>query len=349
MAQFNIEDLSINPEEASQIAELIIERALVQGALSDVHDIVTGITHKKQIPFAGRMQDGLKKSTGCVPNAAQGITMTEKFWEPEMYDARWTHCAKDLDSLLKIFKKAQKINPDFYDRIDSEELGILYAFIDKMMIEVLPEKVWFSDKDADVIANGGVFSAGTDLDYYNVINGIFKEIFADALIPKVAITKNAGATYTAQELAEDDAYNTFKAMVKKADSRLLEDGSAFILCTRSMAENYSDTLREKTLGAGFIEVTENGKTTYKFDGYPIVVKHEWDRFIKAHQNNGTVLNLPHRAIMTVKENIPVGTTSTDDFETLDSFYDRTLKSNIIDAALSLDAKHLESYMTCVAY
>lgn len=344
------EDLTLNPQEATEIGQLIIERAFENGPLSEVHEIVTGIQMKQQIPFAGKIADSLKKASGCTPNAGSGVELTEKFWDPEIYDSRWTHCAADMDKLLKLFRRAQRINPDFYDQIDSEAMGLIYALIDTMLMETLPLKVWFSDKAAETFADGGVFTNGTDLDLYNVIDGLWKQIFAEATSAnRVTISKNAGANYAAQALAADEAVTIMTAMRNIADSRLISDPTAQILVTRTLADNYRDTLRTKTLGAGFLEVVEGGKVQLFFDGIPVRIMYEWDRFINAYQNNGTKRNLPHRAVLTTPANIPVGTLATEDMETLDSFYDRTLKSNIVDVAFSLDAKMLENYMVCSAY
>lgn len=346
----NTEDLTLNPQEAQEIGQLIIERAFVQGPLSDVHEIVTGIQMKTQIPFAGKIADSLKKSTGCTPNTGTGVSLTEKYWDPEVYDSRWTHCAADMDKLLKLFRRAQRMNPDFYDQIDSQAMGVIYALIDTMLMETLPIKVWFSDKAAETFADGGVFTNGTDLDLYNVIDGLWKQIFAEAdSTNRVTITQNGGANYAAQALPADAALGYLTAVVNLADSRLVADPEAEILVTRSIADNYRNTLRNKTIGAGFLEVVEGGKTQLFFDGRPLKVMYEWDRFIQASQNNGTKWNLPHRIVMTTPANIPVGTLASEDMETLDSFYDRTFKSNIIDVVFSLDAKMLEKYMMCVAY
>lgn len=345
----DISGLSLNTEEAQEIGKLIIEKAFVQGTLASVHDIETGVQHDMQIPFAGQIADSLKAASGCTPNAGSGIVMTQKVWSPKIYDSRWEHCAADLNKLFKLFQKAQRINPDFYDRISSQEMGMIYALIEQMITTNLPNKVWFSDTAADDVDGSGVFTSGTDLDLWNVIDGLFKQIFADANIPTVSIAKNVGASYALQALAADDAVATLTSMVNAADSRLLEDATAQILVTRSLADNYRDTLRTKTLGAGFIEVTENGKPELYFDGYKVVVMHEWDRTIRAHQDNATKWNLPHRAVFTVPANIPVATLSESDLSTLDSFYDQYRKSNIVDVAFSLDAKHLESYMTVAAY
>jgi hypothetical protein len=347
----NIEDLTLNPEEAHEIGQLIIERAFTQGPLSDDHAIETGITMKQQIPFAGRIADSMKKADGCTPNEGSGVTLSEKFWDPEIFDSRWKHCAADLDKLFKLFKKAQRINPDFYDQIDSEAMGLIYALIDNMLAETLPYKAWFSDKAADYIADGGNFKAGTDLDLYNVIDGLWKQIFAEAVsgTNHVAITQNAGASYVLQALGTDAALGYLTAVMTLADSRLLEDPSAKFLVTRSVADNYRNTLRTKNLGAGFLEVVEGGRPRLFFDGFEVKVRNDWDRFIDANQNNGTKRVIPHRIVFTTPDNIPVGTLSTDDLSTLDSFYDRTLKSNIVDVAFSLDAKMLEDYMIVSAY
>ena len=345
----DISALTLNTEEAKEIASLIIEKELVQGDLSEIHDIETGVLHDMQIPFAGRLADSLKAASGCTPNTGTGIAMTEKTWNPKIYDSRWIHCAADLNKLFKLFQKAQRMNPDFYDRIDSQEMGVIYSLIAQMLKETLPLKVWFSDTAADDVSGSGVFTSGTDLALWNVIDGLFKQIFADANIPRVTIAKNAGASYAAQVLDADEAYGIFEEMVNAADSRLIEDPTAKILATRSMVDNYRNTLRNKTLNAGFMEVTEGGKRTLFFDSYEVVTMHEWDRTIKADQNTGTAYYRPNRSVFTTPSNIPVATLSTDDLTTLDSFYDRTLKSNIVDVAFSLDAKHLESYMTVAAY
>lgn len=347
-----VSGLTINPEEAQEIGALVIEKSFVQGAMSECHSMETGIYHKMQIPFMGQMADSLKKVSGCTPNTGTGISLTEKFWEPETFDSRWEHCATDLNKLLKLFAKAQKVNPDVFDRTSSQELGVIFALIDQMIQTVLPTKVWFSDKVGALIAGGGKFKAGTDIALYNVIDGLWKQIFTEVASGDAnysAITENAGASYAAQVLPVDGALAYLTKAVEIADSRLLQDAGAQILVTRSIADNYRNTLRTKTLGAGFLEVVEGGKTQLLFDGYKVVVKHEWDRDIKALFDTGAKLDKPHRILFTTPENIPVATLSESDLTNLESFYDQYRKTNVIDVAFSLDTKHLEDYMTVALY
>jgi len=348
----DITALTLNPEEASDIAQLIIEREFVNGVLSQNHDINTGILYKTQIPFAGKLSDAVKKSVGCTPNAGGAVALTQKYWDPEIFDVRFTHCAADLNKLFKLFQKEQRINPDYFDKQGSPEMGMIYSLISQMLRETLPIKVWFSDIAADEVFGGGVLKNGTDIDLYNVFDGLFKQLFAaitSGSTYHVDIAKNDGTSYALQALAADDAFNTLLAMRNKADERLLEDPNAKFYVTRSLADNYRDSLRTKTLTNGYTDITEDGKPILMFDGIPVEVMYVWDRHIKAIQDNGTKWNIPHRALLTTPENIPVGTVAESDFETLDSFYDRTLKANITDIAFSLDAKFLENYMAIFAY
>lgn len=355
MAQIllDVSQLTLNPEEAREISQLIIEKGLLDGNLAKNHDIVTGIDHMMQIPFAGQLQDSLKKSTGCTPNQGGVAIFSEKFWEPVLFDVRYTHCQAEMNNLLKLFQRASKINPDFYDKIDSQELGVIYALISQMLNDVIPTKVWFSDKNAQPYNNGGVFTNGVDIALYNTFYGLWAQIFKAVSVGEITaftpINESAYSGYQNQVLGVDAAFNYLSEVYNKADSRLLTDAGLKFQVTRSIADNYRNTIRNKNLGAGFLEVVSNGVPQLLFDGIPVEIRYDWDRDIKALQDDGTSLHLPHRIVLTTNSNIPVGTMSTDDLQTLDSFYDRTLKANIIDVAFTLDAKLLENYMISVAY
>lgn len=352
MALIDATALTLNPREAETVSAVIFERIFNDSDLSEYHEIETGIDMKTQIVFAGRIGLLGRASTGCTPNDEGGFALSQKYWDPAREDFRLKHCAADMPALLKLFKKAQKMNPDFYDRVGSEEFGVIISAVENAMLENLHRKIWFSDTAAALASGGGVFKAGTNLAYWNTFNGLFKQIFADVsatTTPRVTISANAGASYTAQALAADTAVTILGDMYAAADERLLASGDAFFLVTRSIADNYRATLRNKTLGSGFIEVTENGRPRLYFEGIEVITRFDWDRWIKGCQDNGTKWNLPHRAILTTKANIPVGTLSTEDLGKLDVFYDRTLKTNIMDAVYTIDAKHLEPYMTVAAY
>ncbi|MBF00614.1 hypothetical protein [Flavobacterium coralii] len=352
MGLINADALTLNAREAETVSEVIFERVFNDSDLAEYHEIETGIDVKTQIAFAERLGLLGKKSEGCSPNEADGFAMTEKFWTPVMEDFRLKHCQNDMPALLKLFRKSQRINPDFFDMVGTQELGVIISAVETALLENIHRKVWFNDTAAATVANSGVFTNGTDLDYFNSFNGLFKQIFAEVPTTAanyVAIEANAGTGYATQVLEEDAALAIFEQMVTKADERLVSADDAFILASRSLADNYRATLRNKNLGSGFLEVVEEGRPKLYFDGIEVKVRYDWDRYIKTYQDNGTKHHLPHRAVLTTKSNIPVGTLSEDDLTKLDVFYDKVSKQNIMDAAYTIDAKHLESYMTVAAY
>lgn len=352
MGLINADALTLNAREAETVSEVIFERVFNDSDLAEYHEIETGIDVKTQIAFAERLGLLGKKSEGCSPNEADGFAMTEKFWTPVMEDFRLKHCQNDMPALLKLFRKSQRINPDFFDMVGTQELGVIISAVETALLENIHRKVWFNDTAAATVANSGVFTNGTDLDYFNSFNGLFKQIFAEVQTTAanyVAIEANAGTGYATQVLEEDAALAIFEQMVTKADERLVSADDAFILASRSLADNYRATLRNKNLGSGFLEVVEEGRPRLYFDGIEVKVRYDWDRYIKTYQDNGTKHHLPHRAVLTTKSNIPVGTLSEDDLTKLDVFYDKVSKQNIMDAAYTIDAKHLESYMTVAAY
>lgn len=352
MALINAENLTLNPREAETVSEVIFKRIYNDSDLAEYHEMETGIDVKTQIAFAGRLGLLGKKTTGCTPNEAGGFELTEKYWTPVLEDFRLKHCQADMPALLKLFRKSQRINPDFFDAVGTQEFGVIISAVEVAMLENMHRKIWFNDTTAKTIADSGVFTNGTDLGYFNSFDGLFKQIFIEVpsnAANRIAISANAGTNYAGQALAEDAALAIFEKMVTAADERLVSAEDSFILATRSLADNYRATLRNKNLGSGFLEVVEEGRPKLYFDGIEVKVRYDWDRYIKTYQDNGTKWNLPHRAVFTTKSNIPVGTLSEEDLTKLDVFYDKTLKTNIMDAAYTLDAKHLEAYMTVAAY
>ena len=74
-----------------------------------------------------------------------------------------------------------------------------------------------------------------------------------------------------------------------------------------------------------------------------------DRIIRAYENDGTVYNLPHRAILMVKSNMQIGTEDLSTLSEVDVFYDKKEKKNYVDTEYLIDAKIIEDYLIQAAY
>ena len=71
-----------------------------------------------------------------------------------------------------------------------------------------------------------------------------------------------------------------------------------------------------------LDVTEyNGTLVYRVS--------IWDRFIQKYQNNGTKLNLPHRAVFGSPKQLFVGTPANQIMSDLDIWFDRKERVNYL--------------------
>ncbi len=350
--KIDVSGLTLNTKEAEMLSMLISERVFVQTPLAQVHDIQTGVQMAQQIVFVDNLDVGGEALTNCTPAEQDGLTMTEKAWAPALIAGRFSHCANDLNVLLKIFKKAQRVEPDFYDRIDSEEMGLLMAKIIDALRVSISAKVWLGDLTAAVQAGGNFTIVDFNVGLWNQIEGLWEQIFTEvaaSTLERYTISENANATYVLQVLAAGKSETILRAMYENADPRLLGAVDAQILVTRSIWDNMLTFIESKQYNGGIISRLEGGQQTMDYRGIPVIKMPEWDRTIRKYQDDLTVHYLPHRAIMTTPSNIPIATLSEGDLQNLESFYDKKDKTNYVDYGYYLDAKFGEGYMASVAY
>lgn len=145
---YNLDSFTMNADEAKEVSKAVFEYVLESGELSEHHDIHTGIQWDTQIPFIGTLGLVGKEILNCKP-AANGnkIPLSEKKWTPKLIGDRFEHCATDVDPLFKLFGKVKKINPEFFNRIDSAELGVVLMRIAEAMKEMVNRYVWFAETD----------------------------------------------------------------------------------------------------------------------------------------------------------------------------------------------------------
>ncbi|SNA77319.1 hypothetical protein [Flavobacterium psychrophilum] len=358
MNLLNVDALTLNAVEATELSKFIFSTLLETGDLAKYHDIQTGIFYKEQIPFVGTLGLVGKKSTGCTPKTNDGtVTFTEKFWTPEMIEDRFKNCAKDANRLFKAFKRKQKINPEFFNNIGSEEEGVIFTLIEGALRTMINRKIWFDDRTIRNVSAGGYLKNEIDADYFNVIDGLWKQIISiDIPVGSknhIQITQNSAATYVLQDaLPNDFAIKLFRDMWNQSDSRLkqaIAGGEKLNLhVTPRIAQNWADYKEDKSL-VFTLGNAENGGLLDLYRNIEIVTRYDWESSIEAYFDNGTKYHLPHRALMTVPTNIPIGTVSLEDLKNLESFYDPLGKQNVTDFAFMLDAKFLQPFMAVAAY
>jgi hypothetical protein len=350
-----LEDLTLNAAEAQSLSECVQEQLYSKPELTAVHEVITGVEMDRYIPILGKYGIiGKVDPSSCSTNSETGqIPVSEKSWTPKLISGRLSHCQADLPNLLKFWKKSAQTNPGYWETIDNE----MMAFINDRLVDALLESIFriteFGDTAAEVVGSGGYLTAGTTKTYFNMLNGMWKQIFTDqagsALSYRYTITENAADNKLEQvTLASDTALKIFRDLYENADSRIFEGNSPVFQVTKSIADNWESYLEDKSI-IFTLDRTEKGATKFQYRGIPIIVRNDWTRTIRAYHDLGDTYYLPHRAILTDTANIPIGTSDSESLYKLDSWYERKDKTHYIDFAYKIDQKNLQEELLAVAY
>lgn len=367
MSLFNTSDLTLDREDIKTLAEAILSKYYEKPGIGDFHTLVPGIVHDKQLAIIG-LFDGLsgKAKTGCgmTPNDGE-IRSIDKTWTPKRIGDRFDQCADDLIQTFFVWGLKSGVNKE---DLTGTEFAI---FLEERIADVMGDGVfrhtWFGDTAAANYNSSpaGEITNGTDLGYFNVIDGLFKQMFAivagDSTRKTTGptenlATKNAKATYVLQKFNDTDTTaqlvtKVLDTMVTDADERLASSSDVPIfIVTKSVADQYK---RERKFAFPAIDMAyeriENGILLLKSDGYNLMVFSFWDRMINKYFNNGTKWFLPHRIVFASKSNILVGTEEENTLSDLKAYYTEDTEKFTWKYAYNLDAKFGEDDLLQFAY
>jgi len=361
MALITPAQLTFSGEEIRSLSEVIFEKEFKNPEIGLFHTVAEGIKASKQIAFMTQLSGLIGAgSGGCSPtSASNAITSSEKTWSPAAMSDRLEACYTDFkDSFINYglkngVEESDLTNVDFFNYISD-------VLLKYKVTEAVLRTAWFGDTSAaDVDASpAGVLTSGTNTAYFNKIDGLWKQIFAivsaDSDRKTTDLTsRNGQSSYAAQVFTSTDTtnkvvINALQNMLYGADLRLRERGDLVYIVTQSVADQYSKELKAANV-AFTTERYENGISVLKSDGIEVISFSLWDRIIKAYYDNGTTYYLPHRAVLTTKENLVIGFDSMGAMADFDVHFDRVTKKNYIDFQINMDAKVVEDYMVQVAY
>lgn len=353
-ATIDFSGLTLNTNEAQSLSECIQEQVYQKPELTQVHEVLTGVEQDRYIPILGKYGIVGKVDPGaCNNNNVTGtIPTSQKTWTPKLISFKLAHCQADLPDLLKFWKKS-RIAAKTWEEVDNEMMAFINDRVSDSVLESIFRIAEFGDTAAEVVGSGGYLTAGTDKTYFNMLSGLWKQIFTDqagsALAYRYTIDENAAATKELQlTLAADTALKALRAMYNKIDTRAFEGNTPVFQITKSLFDNWQDFLEDKSM-VFMLDRTEQGATRWSYRGVPIVVRKDWDRTIKAYHDLGTTYYLPHRAILTDIANIPIGTSDSESLTTLNSWYSLDDEKHYIKVAYKLDMKILQEALMAVAY
>jgi hypothetical protein len=325
------------------------------------HQIQNDIVARQQIVFLGTLDKVTKADAGCGTSAVNhNIPMTEKYWDPKPVEVWVDECATNLEESFWVWGLGKGYKK--YDLTQAEANSHFQEFImdrlPKGMKKDLMRIVWFNDVNAGHAdeTNSGIITPGVDLDDYNIIDGLWPQIY-DAVgadnSRRTPILKNAQVTYTNQAFNASDTTNKvasgiFRDLIQQADRRLRAKTDKIIICTRSLADQYENELESEQVDASFEMITE-GVSVLKRKGVTIYAFDFWDDVIQSDMDNGTHYFQPHRALLTVRQNIPIGFDSREMAATLEQWYERKDKKTNWRGNYKIDTKLLQSYYFQAAY
>lgn len=351
--KFTFNDLQI-----ASFKELIYEDVFEKADLRTFFTIQENIKAGKKIGIVQRMTE-IGRSKGACDTTETDIEIPtiQKAWAPCSWGDRIPFCAADLEDQFIVWALNSGLRRS--DLTDTDYADFISEQVSDGMLESLYKLTFFGDVDAETVdgSPAGNLTSGTDKELFNCHDGIWKQVFAIVAADanrKISIAKNAEATYADQEFDSTDITNKvasvmFRDLIQKSTLKARANSNRIILCTQSLADQYTNELENASGVIPSWEIISNGVTMLKRQGKTIVAIPKWDDIIRTYFDNGTKYHLPHRALMVDKANMVIGVDSEGALSELEMFYDKRYKKNYVDFLAKIDTKIIQDIMVQAAY
>ena len=126
----------------------------------------------------------------------------------------------------------------------------------------------------------------------------------------------AVAAAKAGALASNETDTTLESMLDAVTPEMHEYDLTFML-TASMWRNLVHTIKDRQTVMGDA-VLKNGLKVPTYEGFPIIVRPDWDKWISVAQNGIK----PHRAMLTTSKTLLFATDGTSDSEMIETWYNQ---------------------------
>ena len=336
---------NFSTEEIRAVNELVFDAVLQAPEITMITTLYPGIVFNKQIGFIGEGAPVGKARQKCKPTPQQWKIGTRAVtWEPKPWEILIEDCWAELEDTAATYAlntgiaRADFTNTDYFDIV----VSVLTVAIKKFIIRL----VWFSDVDAEYVSDGGIISNDSDVELLTIIDGLWKQLIAQAVANpdrRVVIAENAGTTYATQKLSPNNVISYLEDLRYNAPILLRGQQSAFIACTQSFYDAYSKALKGFKLESTYTNLV-NGQATLTYDSVPLIPLPIMDEMILTFENTGTKLNSPHRALYVIKDILGVAVDGENSFEQMDIWYERKDRTVNFDAIGMADAKLLHPDM-----
>ena len=354
MAGLNFSGLTPQNGAVRQLAELIFLEIASDDQLGELVTFMLGQENGAKLGFVG--QPGLmgKAGEGCNPTYDKSLVETsEKAWAFKEWVIAEAICYKDLEGTVAEHYAAN--GTDVADLTDTEYMDtIVRPILEQAITDLMIRFIFFGDVDAL-----GTLKDGVDAGHFNLIDGIWKQLFVgvtEGKTVRVQIAANEAASVNAQYeamKAAGAATGVLNELIIKTPMKLRKLTDRRFITTQAFADmlsldiqnnNKGSDLQWETIFAGI------QKTTYQ--GITYLAVPQFDEIIQEYLKNSThaaAYDKPFRVIYTSKGNLRAGSKSKERIANLSVTFDDVSRNNYIYASDTIDAKVVAEEYAAVAY
>ena len=348
---------SLTPDNGAikSLKDLLIMTNFLDEELERFFTLRQNVHNGDKLGWVGEMDDIGWDGSGCNPNYKNTkVNFAEKEWAIGDWQIPLKWCYTDL--INTIAEYCLKTGTEIGDLTSTEYMDdIVMPALDLAVKHMMWRFIWFGDKEAQNVTSSGQITDGVDVNLFKTTNGFWKQLFAIGTAnagQKTAIAANEQTTTALQfsKLREAGvAIGIFDNLLENADSRIASLDGAGIFCTKSLADALVRDLKTEYKLILEWEQIFKGLDVTEYNGVPIYRVSIWDRFIQKYQNDGTKLNLPHRAVFGSPKQLFVGTPANQLISDLDIWFDRKDRVNYLYSTGKLGCLIGEDYLFQIAY
>lgn len=347
-----LKNLTLQPENLASIKDAVQETFFNDEDFSSFVNIMK-VKNDDPIALIGEMDMVGKKGGGCDPTYEEkGISNSQKRWELGQWEIPIKICYEALKG--SIAEYSLKTGTEIGDLTSTDFMTIYTDVLQRAMKQMIWRFGWLGDKAAALAGSGGgKLTAGSDVNMFNVCDGLFKRIFtATATKNHTAIAANSEATAAAQVSAlrkKGAATTVVDTILMDVDTRIIDDSDAVLLMTRSLADALTYDIKQTYHDIMPWEKVFDGFDVATYNGVKIARVGIWDRMINAYEKGETKVNLPHRAVFCNPKQLMVGTDADALISDIDIFFSKKERRNYIYATGKIGTALLEENMIHAAY
>lgn len=354
MAGINFESLTPKNGAVQDLAELIFLELQEDDKLGQLVTFMTRQENGKKLGFVGKAGLLGKKAKGCDPEYENNLVQaSEKTWTLEEWEIAEEICYKDLENTIAEHFAAN--GSDMADLTSSDYMEkVVRPLLEQAIRDLIVRLVFFGDTEAE-----GNLKEGVDAEYFNLFDGIWKQLFVAVTAGKttrVNVDANTKTTVAAQYEAMRQpgaATGVLNSLIINTPMKLRTMADRVFIVTQAFADMLNLDIQENNKGSELQwESIFAGIQKSIYQGITLIAVPQFDEIIQDYLKNSTnadAYDKPFRVIYGAKGNFRAGTKSAETLADLQITFDKKDRKNYIYAADTLGALVLAEEYAAVAY